>query len=49
MAVNGWKWVDIAGSGWNWYKWLGIDRMAGHGWKIMEWLEWLEMAENCRK
>ena len=30
-------------NGWNGWKWLEMDGMAGHSWK---WLEWLEIAGN---
>ena len=47
MARNGWedqKWLGVAGragSGWNGWKWLEMDR---DGWKWLELSKWLKMA-----
>ena len=35
MAVNGWKWLEMAGKG---RKWLEMAGMAGHDWTGLKWL-----------
>ena len=49
MARDGWKWLEIAGTGWNdWYDWNGWNCVlvlvfAGY---IRRWLEMPGMARN---
>ena len=41
MAENGWKLLEIAGTGW---KWLEMEGIAGNGWKLIKMT--MMMLEN---